>query len=236
MKFFSLLLFLTSCTQLAGIKPSQADRFVNSMSEQSQAPDDTQGDDPSLESGVSPMVQVTEFDEEYITPLIEKMESLDKKGYPYIVVRINSYGGSIHWGMELIQAMEGLNTKTICIVDWKAMSMGAYLLESGACDVRLMTKRSVILFHEPLVNQAQGNAHELQGIIDQLKALTESLVTTASERLGMSEDDFRAKIDNKAWTMSYREALDSGVVDGIISPLVLPPLVKVKPLQNVLRF
>ncbi len=232
--FTALLLLLVSCAnQLAG--PAIAGATVKTVNPKAKSnhravkPDSVK-DEPSVD-GVPPMVEVEEFDAAHIRPLIAKFQDLDSKKYPYIVVRINSYGGSIHWGMQLIQAMEALNAKTVCIVDWRAMSMGAYLLESGACDVRLMTKRSVILFHEPLVSGVDGNSHQLQDIVDQLKALAAGLIATASDRLKMSEKDFAAKIDNKAWTMSYQEALDSNVVDGLFDPALMPPLIVVPPLS-----
>ncbi len=216
----AILLILTSCTsQLAQMPTSPAATGSQAMAT---------AKEPGLYSEVPPMVEVVEFREQTIVPLIAKLKELDERGYSNIIVRINSYGGSIHWGMELIQAMEALKATTVCVVDWKAMSMGAYLLESGACDVRLMTKRSVILFHEPLVNGVDGNAHALKDVAEQLQALADGLIATASERMEMKEEEFEAKIHNKSWTMSYKEARAMNVVDGWVSPSQLPPLIEVK--------
>ncbi len=119
----TLLLILASCTDCASTQPFQAIVAV-SPEMSAQASEDSDSDEgPTLESGVAPMVEVSEFDHDHIKPLIDKLKSLDTTGYPEIIVRINTYGGSIHGGMQLIQAMEGLKTKITCVVDWRAMSM-----------------------------------------------------------------------------------------------------------------
>ncbi len=175
---------------------------------------------------VTPMVEIKEFDAATAKGLIKKLQELDQKGHKEIIIRINSYGGSIHWGMEMIQAIEALKTPVTCVVDWKAYSMGAYLLESPACDKRLMTKRSTILFHEPLVQETGGNAHELRKTADQLDALADALIASTSERLKMSEEDFRKKISDRNWTMAHTAAKKANAIDGVIDPKDLPPLVE----------
>ena len=168
-----------------------------------------------------PLIEIEDFDMT-IKGAIKKLTELDDEGHKQIYVKIDSYGGSIHWGMELVQHLEGLKTPITCVVDWKAYSMGAFLLESDGCDKRLMTKRSTILFHEPLVPQTGGNEHELRNTADHLRALGKALVASTAERLKMSEKKFESKIRNKSWVMSYREALRVKAVDGIVKVGDLP--------------
>lgn len=182
--------------------------------------------------GTKPMVEISFFTEAYVTPLIDKLKEFDAQGHEEIIIRINTYGGSVHWGMQLIQAMEQLKAKRTCVVDWRAMSMGAFLLESHACTTRMATSRSLILFHEPLLTEAGGNSHQLRDSVEYLEALTDALVSYVSRRIKMNEKKFRAKISNRNWTMSGSEALRHNVVDKIIDPSELPPLIEVKPLKT----
>lgn len=168
-----------------------------------------------------PLIEIEDFDPT-LTGAMKKLTELDNEEHSQIYVKINSYGGSIHWGMELVQHLESLKTPITCVVDWKAYSMGAFLLESDGCDKRLMTKRSTILFHEPLVPETGGNQHELRNTADHLSALTKALIATSAERLEMSEEDFEKKITNRSWVMSYKEALKVHAVDGIVSVKDLP--------------
>ncbi len=185
---------------------------------------------PNPAAPMPPMFEVTSFDERYIAPLIATVQAYDRQGVPEIIIRINTNGGSVAGDMELIQALEALHAKRICVVEWHAYSAGAFLLESDACTLRLMTKRSTILLHEPLVGETGGNKHALRDVADQLDALGKALVAQTAERMHMTEAQLTAKIDNKVWTMAYREAFEANAVDGIISPRDLPPLIVVKPL------
>ncbi len=230
MKLINILLFavLAACAQASVPAVVAPQSFVLSSSLLSQQPAPVlQSEEPKVEavaSDVDPMVEVKEFDSGTVKGLIKKLGELDQESHKQIYIKINSYGGSIHWGMELIQYVETLKTPITCVVDWKAYSMGAFMLESDACDKRLMTKRSTILFHEPLVPQASGNAHELRDTADHLDALSKSLIAATAERLKMSEAELTKRIDNKNWTLAYQECLKVKAIDGIVKPSELPPL------------
>ncbi len=176
---------------------------------------------PSIAAG-APMLEIREFDMPTAKGLSKKLTELDGKGHDTIYIKINSYGGSIHWGMEIIQRLESMKTPITCIVDWKAYSMGAFLLESPACDTRLMTKRSTLLFHEALANETGGNAHELRDTADHLEAISQALIAGTAERLKISEAELTAKITHKNWTMSYKTALEIGAIDDTIAVSDLP--------------
>ncbi len=168
------------------------------------------------------MLEIKEFDAPTFMGLSKKLDELDKKNLDKIYLKLYSYGGSIHWGMEIIQRLEAMETPITCVVDWKAYSMGAFLLESDACDKRLMTKRSTLLFHNPLVDGVGGNAHELKNIASRLEAMGAALMAGTAERLKISEDELMAKVDDKDWTLAYREALKVGAIDDLIKVSDMP--------------
>lgn len=168
------------------------------------------------------MVTVETFDEGAVSALIAKLKELHEEGHSEIWLRINTNGGSVAGMFTLSQAMEALGQPVTCVADWHAYSAGAFILESPGCSKRLMTKRATLLFHEALT-QGEGNVHDLARQTTMTKTITDALVDQTSERLGMTEADFQAKIENTEWVLDYKEALRYNVVDGIISPLKLPP-------------
>ena len=233
MKFLSLV-FLFSCC--ATFKPShpQAVAQVEPPAEECEQPTAAPPAAPVIAPGAPVMVTVETFDEAAVGGVVDKLQALAKEGHSEIWVKLNTNGGSVGGMHTLSMAMETLGQPVTCVADWHAYSAGAYLLESPGCTTRYMTKRSTILFHEALT-EAQGNIHQLARDAAMLKALTDSIVDQTSERMGMTEDAFQAQIENKEWTLDYKEALKWHAIDGIVSPLKLPPLVAVEAKKSLLQ-
>jgi ATP-dependent protease ClpP protease subunit len=178
---------------------------------------------PTLDEKV---IDIKDFSKQDIGPIIEKFDELASAGTKSITFRINSYGGSIGAGHDLIQHIEDSKKSngitTVCIVDLKAFSMGAAFLESNACDHRLMTKRSTLLFHGAST-KVEGKADEIESTLNFLKALSHSLATMCADRLGMKIGDFEAKTLHQDWTLTWEEALKAKAVDGVIEVKDVPP-------------
>lgn len=171
------------------------------------------------------MIEITDFGDAELAPVLEKATELVDKGDKTLLFRINSFGGSIFAGMDLILAIEDLKKRGVtvqCVVDFKAMSMGFVFLQS-VCDERLMTKRSTLLTHNGSTS-TRGTVEQIQEDAQLLAALNESMASTCADRLGMGLDEYKAKIAPGAWTMAWREALAVNAVDDIVDPADLPPL------------
>lgn len=179
---------------------------------------------PLETDGSARLIELGDFDDNVTIPFWKKIKQLDDLGLPAIWIKINSDGGSIYAGLELIQRVETLKTKVICVVDFRAVSMGMAFLESQACDERLMTKRSHLMAHEGSVGRG-GNADQHKDLAQALDAITSSLVAMMAERMQMSEKDFWEKIRNRTWYLDYHEALKHKAVDGIADPKDFPDTV-----------
>lgn len=145
--------------------------------------------------------------------------SLVAKGEKEITVRIDSFGGSIFLGRKVgrdIEDLKKLNgVRVTCIVDGAAYSMGAILLQSRMCDIRLATERATILFHNGS-GAAQGTAEDMKNSAAQLEAVNISMATQCCLRMGMKIEEFRAKIAHSDWMMATPEALYFNVIDGTV--------------------
>lgn len=171
------------------------------------------------------MVEVEEFDEPTYNALKALLPKVSGAGHKEITIRIDSYGGSVHWGMEMMQLLENSGMHTRCVVDTKAMSMGFFLLES--CDERLMTKRSTLMAHEPWT-RVQGHATQLEETALRLRVLCESMVEVAVERMHITKAEMMQKISGREWHMGWEEALRVGAIDGTIGVHELPQQLNMK--------
>lgn len=177
---------------------------------------------PVTSSNPAILLNLEDFSEETVTGLITKLGQVDEVG-AVVMLRLDTYGGSVHEGQRLMRALESMKYARVqCVADTKAMSMGMYLLQSPGCDERLMTRRAMLMMHEPLIPNTGGNEHALREDADYLRALTSGLVATAAKRMKKSEAFIRGKISNRNWYLDADEALKMNAVDRFVEPEDLP--------------
>ena len=168
----------------------------------------------------TPVLELKTFDKASVDGFLAKFKELDGKTEE-IWVRIDSLGGSVFGGQELIRGMEIAKSNVVCVVDWKAYSMAFYVLQSRGCDFRLMTKRSSLMAHEPST-ESGGNAGSLRDDADLLDALNEGFLVTAAERMNMTVAALRAKTERRTWWLDYKGAEKYHAIDGWVDPSDIP--------------
>jgi ATP-dependent protease ClpP protease subunit len=169
------------------------------------------------------VIEVVDFDEDSLDPILDEVEAAEDLLY----FKLNSFGGSIYGGLDLIQAVEEAKKRGVhvkCVVDQRAMSMAMVLLQA-VCDERLMTKRSILLAHNGSMKTG-GTHDDLLEDADHLAALNVAMAEIVADRLGMSIEAYRAKIDRRSWILTWREALEVNAIDGVVDPMDLPPVKK----------
>lgn len=154
-----------------------------------------------------------EIDFDTAKDLIKAIKDAEDAGNEYLVLEINTPGGVVSAGQVMSRAIELSKMKIICVVDTEAYSMGSWLLQS--CDVRLMTFRSVIMSHTVSV-MIRDNDKALADAQAAIKAINEAMLWQLSHRTKLSVEQVRAKVDGKEWWISWKEALEDGIVDGVV--------------------
>ena len=147
--------------------------------------------------------------------LVALIEAADVRGLEGMVIEMNTPGGSVDAGRLIARAIETAHTPIYCIVDGDAASMGIYILQS--CPQRLMTKRSMLMAHDPSL-RAQGQEQDMLDAANMLKATGDALAEHVCSRMKMSFKECRAKFNGKEWWFGYDEALLVGAIDRV-SPL-----------------
>ena len=180
------------------------------------------------------MIEIADVDRASVDAIKTKLDEFaHDDNVSEVWLRINSHGGEVDAGLELIQAFDHYKKPLTCVVDVKAWSMGMSILEG--CPHRVMTRRSTLMMHEVLVQTASGNAHDLADTASAVRAMTESLIQIAAGRMHLTANDIRAHIAGKQWWIDVEEALDVGAIDAIVSPADIPPLTELPKAPTLLE-
>lgn len=150
-----------------------------------------------------------------VAPLIEALTSAPRGGTVNIL--FDSPGGSVGAGMDLLEQMRAAkrrNVKIVCLVDGTAASMTAVLFQ--ACDVRGMTKGSVLLFHTCSVSDVGGNVAELARVIQYMNEVNKMLAIVASAHMNITLAEYEARVAGKDWILSPAEAVAVGASDVVV--------------------
>jgi len=149
-----------------------------------------------------------------VLPLRE-MDS-DGSGKPIEII-LNTIGGSVYDGFQLISIIENLKTPTTIIVAGKAISMGALIAMAGKNNPNVKTicsPYSVFLIHSGsdcmagTVNMIKDTFH----FSEKYEKIIEDYVVSHSK----ISTDLYLKKSRYEWWFTAPEALELGVVDEII--------------------
>lgn len=132
-----------------------------------------------------------------------------------ICLYINSPGGSIDAGLAILDTMNYIkcDVSTICV--GLCASMGAVLLTSGAKGKRFALPHSKIMIHQPLIENASGQASDIKIVAEQILKSREVINEILSSTTGQS----RKKIEedtNRDYYLTSLEAKDYHLIDRVL--------------------
>ena len=128
---------------------------------------------------------------------------------------INSPGGMVTAGMAIYDTMQYIkcDVSTICI--GMAASMGAFLLAGGAKGKRFALPNAEVMIHQPS-GGAKGQATEIQIAAENILKTKKKLNQMLADNTGKPVE--QVAIDTvRDYYMSAEEALEYGLIDGIIT-------------------
>lgn len=132
-----------------------------------------------------------------------------------IKLYINSPGGSVYDGLAIYDTMQYVKPDVQTIGIGLQASMGAFLLSSGAKGKRFALPNSRIMIHQPS-SGTQGKISDQEITLREglflKKRLNEILAKNTGQKLTKIEKD----ADRDFW-MSAKEALEYGIVDGVVT-------------------
>lgn len=139
-------------------------------------------------------------------------------GKPILFV-INSPGGSVDAGFAIWDQIKMLKSPVTTLVSGLAASMGSVLSLAAARKRRFSTPQSRFMIHQPLIGGVvKGQATDLEIQAKEMLKTRDTLTKIYMEYTGKDYETIEKAIDRNTW-MSAQEALDFGLLDGIVNSM-----------------
>lgn len=140
---------------------------------------------------------------------------LTNPGKPILFV-INSPGGSVDSGFAIWDQVKMISSPVTTIVTGLAASMGSVLSLCAAPKRRFATPNARIMIHQPMIGGViQGQATDLEIQAKEMLKTHNTLIELYVKATGKDYATIERAIDRDTW-MSAKEALDFGLLDGIV--------------------
>jgi ATP-dependent Clp protease, protease subunit len=132
-----------------------------------------------------------------------------------LAMYINSPGGSITALFAIYDTMEfiGCDVQTTCM--GQAASAAAVLLAAGAKGKRFALPNSRVLLHQPS-GGAEGQSVDIEIQAKEILRMRDTLNDLLAEKTGQTSEKIALDTD-RDFILNAQEALDYGLIDGIIS-------------------
>ena len=132
---------------------------------------------------------------------------------------INSPGGVVTSGMVMYDTMRMLKSPVSTICMGLAASMGSILLSGGVKGKRFIYPHGEVMIHQPsLGGYIQGVSADLEIQAIQTRKVKEIGAKILGQNCGKTMDQVMKDFDRDYW-MDAKEAMEYGIVDGIVDKL-----------------
>lgn len=140
---------------------------------------------------------------------------LDQQSDKPINMYINSPGGSVIDGLQLIDTMNFINApiSTTCL--GMAASMGAVILSCGEKGKRFVLPHSRVMIHQAS-GGFNGKSEDVKTSYEQLLRCQNDIYEILSKNIGLDYKEIEALCSNTDKWFIGQEAIDLGIVDKIV--------------------
>lgn len=155
-----------------------------------------------------------EITDESASIVVASLLYLDSISNDKISLYINSGGGSVTAGMQIIDTMSFISSpvETICL--GCAMSMAAVILACGESKMRYALENSEIMIHQPS-GGFNGTELDVKIYSERLTRIKRKLYTILAKKTGNTVELIEEKSQRDCF-MDSDEALTFGIIDKII--------------------
>lgn len=159
-------------------------------------------------------------DDKSAKEIVSKFQLLDAdKPGEEIKFYINSPGGVVTSGMVIYDTMHLTKSPISTICMGLAASMGSILLSGGVKGKRFIYPHGEVMIHQPsLGGYFQGVSTDLEIQAIQTKKVKEIGAQILAQNCGKTVEQIHKDFDRDYW-MDAKEAIEYGIVDGILKKL-----------------
>ena len=154
-----------------------------------------------------------QFSQQSVASAVKQLKELEAKSSERITLAINSPGGSVVDGAELISQMEQSKAPvdTVCIK--LCASMAAMTHSYGA--KRYALDRAILMYH-PTTAGVQGQVPNMMSLLKTLTRYIDKMNANIVKRSKLPKEEFDRLVAYELWIDS-EDALNKGLIDGIVS-------------------
>jgi len=147
--------------------------------------------------------------------IVAQLLFLDSLNHDPIHLYINSPGGEVYSGLELISVMKFIKSPVYTTVLGLAASMGAVIASSGEKGHRSALPYSRFMIHQPSSGIGYSTFKDQEIHLREMESLKQDLYKVLAENSGKPLDEIEKLCDRDNW-MKAEEAIQMGFLDNIV--------------------
>ena len=140
---------------------------------------------------------------------------LDNVDVRDIIMHIDSPGGSVKSGLSIVDVMNYVSSDISTINTGMAASMGSILLGNGTKGKRYSLKHSKVMLHQ-VSSGASGHVEDLKISLAEALKYNDLLFQMLADFCDKDKEQVLKDCNRDNWLTS-QEALDYGIIDGVIT-------------------
>jgi ATP-dependent Clp protease protease subunit len=155
----------------------------------------------------------SDFNQQSVKEAVSKLKELEAKSNDRILLLINSPGGSVIDGAELISQMESSKAPVDTVCMKLCASMAAMTHSYGA--KRYSLDRAILMYH-PASGSASGQVPNMLSLLKTITRYVDKMNANVVNRSKISKTEFESLVAYELWIDS-EDALSKGFIDGIVN-------------------
>lgn len=149
--------------------------------------------------------------------VINQLKKLDTSKEP-IYLMINSPGGSVFDGMQIITQMEGMQAPVYTVCTLLCASMAAFIHQYGV--KRYVLDRSFLMFH-PGSGGIQGQIPNMLSMLGSVQNTVDKMNNYIVSRSKLTAEEFQRRLSYEMW-IDGEDSVKSGLADSLAVILDVP--------------
>lgn len=157
---------------------------------------------------------IGEWDDVSSSDVVKQLKSVTANN---IVVKINSYGGSVFTAQAILSSLKRHPANITVYIDGIAASAATIIAMAG--DKIIIPSNAMMMIHNPWT-YAAGDADELRDIAEMMDKVRDSILAAYREKTALTDEKLIELMNDETW-LSADEAVELGFADEVEKPMRL---------------
>ena len=163
-----------------------------------------------------------EIEPEIADEVMANLLEMDDEGHKPIMLYINSPGGEVVSGLQIIDTMYAIKSDVITINTGMCASMGAVILSAG--NKRMSLPHARVMIHQVSAG-TQGKVFDMKAAFEETERINKVTMSMLAENCGKTYDELIEMTHVDKW-MDAEAAFKFGIIDEIIGNAHRTPMKK----------